>query len=329
MKSRRSVCYTEAMTPTVCRERAGTILKLTIRFVRKQLEILKPIITGCSLSASRAGQTAIGELISLPLRREERYEKLTFPDFECGLITPSRLRDPDAAVLYIHGGGYVAGGAEYARGFGSVLADELRLRVFCPAYRLAPEHPYPAALRDCLFLYRRLLETMAVPPEKLLLCGESAGGGLIYSLCLKLRQMDKPLPAGLVAISPWTDLTMSGESYERNREIDPSMTRERLQYFADCYLPEGSDPRDPLVSPLFGELRGLPPSLIFSGGDEVMLDDAVGLDEKLRSAGCQSRHIIRPGLWHAYVVYGLDETRDDTGELCRFAKRCLFPDAAE
>lgn len=298
-------------------------MKLTVNFVRKQLEKLKPVITGCSLAASRAGQTAIGELISLPLRKEERFEKIVFPDFECGLITPEKQTDSDSAILYIHGGGYVAGNLEYARGFGSVLAAETGIRVFCPAYRLAPENKYPAALRDCLFLYRYITETLEIPSRNLILCGESAGGGLIYSICMKLRKMEKPLPAGIVAISPWTDLTMSGKSYEEKREVDPSMTKERLEYFADCYVPEDISRSESLISPVYGELNDMPPSLIFSGGDEVMLDDAVELNAKLLLSNCESTHIIRPKMWHAYIVYGLDETHDDMEEICRFIKKCL------
>lgn len=297
-----------------------TVMKLTVKFVRKQLELLKPFITGCSLAASRAGQAAIGELISIPLRKEERFERIAFPEFECGLVTPNTAADPDCALIYIHGGGYTAGNLDYARGFSSVLAAETGLRVFCPAYRLAPEDKYPAALKDCLALYRYVTETLEIPPSKTVLVGESAGGGLIYSLCIQLERMGKELPAGIVAISPWTDLTESGESYERNRDIDPSMTKERLEYFAQCYVPEGTDPRDPLISPVFGDLHGMPPSLIFSGGDEVMLDDASALDSNLQLAGCESRHIIRPGMWHAYVVYGLDETHDDMNDICRFVK---------
>lgn len=298
-------------------------MKLTVNFVRKQLERLKPIITGGSLSAARAGQTAIGELVSLPLRKEERFKKIVFPGFECGLITPIRLSDTNSAIIYIHGGGFVAGGLEYARGFGSVLAAKTGIRVFCPEYRLAPENKFPAALKDCLSLYRYVTEVAGISPSNLILCGESAGGGLIYSICMKLKKMGKGLPSGIIAISPWSDLTMSGESYERNRDIDPSMTKERLKYFADCYLPDGTDPKSPLVSPLFGELDGMPPSLIFSGGDEVMLDDAVELDAELTLAGSYSRHIIRPNMWHAYVVYGLDETHDDLEEISEFINKCL------
>lgn len=298
-------------------------MKLTVKFIRRQLELLKPFITGCSLAAARAGQAAIGELVSRPLRKEEKFERIVFSDFECGLVTPNSTVNTDCALIYIHGGGFTAGNLDYARGFASVLAAETGLRVFCPAYRLAPEDKYPAALKDCLTLYRYVVETMEISPSNIVLVGESAGGGLIYSICYQLQRTGKQLPAGIVAISPWTDLTESGESYERNREADPSMTKERLEYFAQCYLPDGIDPHDPLVSPVFGDLHGMPPSLIFSGGDEVMLDDAIALDSGLLLAGCESRHIIRPAMWHAYVVYGLDETHDDMDDIRRFINERL------
>lgn len=116
---------------------------------------------------------------------------------------------------------------------------------------------------------------------------------------------------------------MSGKSYEEKREVDPSMTKERLEYFADCYVPEDISRSESLISPVYGELNDMPPSLIFSGGDEVMLDDAVELNAKLLLSNCESTHIIRPKMWHAYIVYGLDETHDDMEEICRFIKKCL------
>lgn len=295
-------------------------MKLTSVTARKRLEKLKPLILGSSLAAARAAQETVGELMSLPHRREERFEKIVFPDFTCGLVTPETVSDPEAAILYLHGGGFVAGGLDYARGFGSLLAAETGLRVFFPAYRLAPEHPYPAALKDVLTTYRYLTKHLTISPEKLILCGESAGGGLAYSLCLMQKRMGKSLPCGIIAISPWTDLTMSGTSYEANKEVDPSMTRERLQYFADCY---GGDPHDPLVSPLRGDPTGFPPSLILSGGDEVMLSDAADLNERLLQAGCLSEHRVKEGLWHAYPLYDLADQRDDFDRIRGFVKELL------
>jgi acetyl esterase/lipase len=295
-------------------------MKLTTETVKRRLTLMKPLLTRSTLAAARAGQQAIGELMSLGVRGRERFEVIPFRRFPCGLVTPETVSDPEAAVLYLHGGGYVGGGLEYARGFGSILASETGLRVFCPAYRLAPEHPFPAALKDALVTYRYLTNRLGIDPSKLILCGESAGGGLIYSLCLMLKRMKKPLPAGLAAISPWTDLTLSGASYEENRDKDPSMTRERLRYFAECY---GGNPLDPLVSPLYGDLEGLPPSLIFSGGDEIMLSDAADLHEKLLAAGAGSCHILGTGLWHAYLLYGLEDRKEDMARLRDFIKESV------
>ena len=155
-----------------------------------------------------------------------------------------------------------------------------------------------------------------------MLCGESAGGGLIYALCLKLKQLRLPLPCGLIGISPWTDLTGSGESYITNRDIDPSMTPELLQFYAGCYT---DDPRDPLCSPLFGDLTGLPPSLLFVGGDEVMLDDTRMLHQKLLDCGCKSQMIVAPERWHAYVLYYLNENMSDFDTINEFLTRVLCP----
>lgn len=300
---------------------------MTTEFAKKQLWKLKPMITGCSLPAIRAGQYATGLLLSLPHRKHERFERILFPAFSCGLIHPDTDRiakeiDPEAVILYLHGGGYVGGDLNYARGYASVLADEMGMRVFFPAYRLAPEHPCPAALKDSLTTYRYLTDILEIPPSKILLCGESAGGGLLYSLCLKLRAMGRPMPAGLIAISPWVDLTMSGPSFEDNKDNDPSMTKERLQFFADCYTDR---PTDPIASPLYAALHGMPPSLILSGGDEIMLSEAQRLHEKLLASGCISRHTVAPGLWHAYPLYCLSDREEEDNHLIREFIKELLP----
>ena len=160
-------------------------------------------------------------------------------------------------------------------------------------------------------------------PSQILLCGESAGGGLIYALCLKLKQMRLPLPCGLVGISPWTDLTQSGATFAENREKDPSLSKELLDFYSTCYA---QDPKDPLCSPLFGDLKGLPPSLLFAGGDEILLDDARRLHERLLQAGCKSTLHIAPERWHAYVLYCLAENmQDDFEAIGHFLDKTLSP----
>ena len=181
---------------------------------------------------------------------------------------------------------------------------------------------FPAALDDAVVSYQYLL-SKGYAPNQILLCGESAGGGLIYALCLKLKALKLPLPCGLVGISPWTDLTQSGKTFAENRDNDPSLSEELLNFYAACYT---DDAKNPLCSPLFGDLSDLPPSLLFAGGDEILLDDARRLHEKLLASGCKSRLHIAPERWHAYVLYCLTENmQDDFESINQFLDKTLSP----
>lgn len=281
-------------------------MALPAKAVRAQLKFFKPFIAGCSLETSRKAQDKIGELMEVIHKRDLIIKDHDFGEFKGAWVLPKdELRS--GVVLYLHGGGYTCGDIEYAKGFAATLADECGVRVFCCAYRLAPENPFPAAVEDALKAYEYLIEK-GYNPRKIVLCGESAGGGLIYALCLKLKELNKPLPCGLIGISPWTDLTMSGESFIKNRDIDPSMTKELLEFYASCYTAE---PMNPLCSPLYGDLKGLPPSILFVGGDEVMLDDTRKLHEKLIESSCESSMFVGEGLWHGYLLYHLNENKED------------------
>ena len=296
-------------------------MELHAKLVRSQLSFFKPFVAGLSLEATRKGQDKLGELMTALHRREVLVRDHDFEHFQGAWVMPKDQRRT-GVILYLHGGGYTCGSLEYAKGFAAALASECGVRVFCPAYRLAPEHPYPAALDDALESYQYLLQK-GYEPGQIMLAGESAGGGLIYCLCLKLKELGMELPCGLIGISPWTDLTGSGDSYRENRENDPSMTPELLRFYAGCYT---QDPTDPLCSPLFGDLTGLPPSLLFVGGDEVMLDDTRALHEKLLAAGCRSRLHIAPERWHAYVLYCLNENMEQDFEaINHFLDRTLSP----
>jgi len=288
-------------------------MALSAKFVRRQLKKIRPIMQGATIQHARQQHDMIGNLMVIPRRWKVSSRTYRFPNFSASMIYPLD-ETREGIILYLHGGGFVCGGLDYARAFGTVLANECSVRVFCPAYRLAPEHRYPAALEDALESYRYLLDG-GYEPEKIILCGESAGGGLVFSLCLKLKDEGLPLPGGIVAISPWTDLTLSGGSYNYNKSADPTMSAEKLMLFADLYA---DDKSDPLVSPLFGDLKGLPTSLIFAGGSEIMLDDSKQMHLKLLSAGCQSELVVAPEMWHGYVLYGLKEFRSDYRKINAF-----------
>ena len=312
-------------------------MKRLTRLLRSQLSLLKPFLSGCSLATVRKGQDKIGKLMANSHKNDVDADDFLIGCMECSMITPKDELS-EGVILYLHGGGYTCGNLDYAKGFGTVLAAKCGIRVLCVAYRLAPEAVYPAAVQDCMDAYGYLISN-GYAPSRILLCGESAGGGLVYSLCIKLREKGWSLPAGLISVSPWTDLTMSGASYQTNLKKDPSMTRERLKYYADCYLygavtteknlypkTNGNEDEDkaikrrPLVSPLFAELDRMPPSLIFVGGDEIMLDDAVQMHEKLLASGCSSELVVSPDMWHGYVLYGLKENERDFDRIRKFIR---------
>lgn len=281
-------------------------MALSAKYVRSRLTMLRSVMKNFSLESSRKGQRMLGELMEFKHRKMVIIKDHPFEKFAAAWVIPKDERR-QGVILYLHGGGYACGDLEYAKGYGSTLAVRCGIRVFSPAYRLAPESPFPAALEDALESYRYLLKK-GYDPRQIALCGESAGGGLIYALCLKLKEENLPLPGGLIAMSPWTDLTSSGESYETNRDVDPNMTVEQLQFYTRCYT---TDPKNPLASPLFGSLEGLPPSLIFVGGDEIMLSDAADMHKNLLEAGCKSKLVVAPERWHAYVLYELAENEED------------------
>ena len=296
-------------------------MELSAKLVRSQLNFFKPFVAGCSLEVTRKGQDKLGELMSALHKQEVLIRDHDFERFQGAWVMPKDERR-SGVVLYLHGGGYTCGSLDYAKGFAATLASECGVRVFCAAYRLAPENPYPAAVEDALTAFDYLLKK-GYAPHQILLCGESAGGGLIYALSLKLKQLGRELPCGLIGISPWVDLTGSGASYETNRDNDPSLTQELLDFYAKCYT---QDPTDPLCSPVRGDLTGLPPSLLFAGGDEILLDDARTLHDRLKAAGCRSKLIIAPGRWHAYVLYCLQENMEqDMEEINRFLTQNLSP----
>ena len=311
--------------------------------MRSQLELIKPLTDATSLETVRSLQDKVGKLMHFTRRHDVVVMDKSDDKLEGHLIIP-RDEVRGGMIMYLHGGGYVCGTREYAKGFASVLSAECGMKVASIEYRLAPENPYPAALDDVYQAYCMILQK-GMEPEKIIVAGESAGGGLAYALCLKLRDEGKPLPAGIIAISPWCDLTLSGDSYLKNKEADPSITLDRLSFFSDCYVgayskeeiekkkkitakPKGDieKKRDPYVSPIFADLQGMPPSLIFAGEDELLLSDAEGMRDKLFASGCDATLVTKPDMWHAYVLYSLKSNIDDFDKINKFVKKCLPKD---
>ena len=226
----------------------------------------------------------------------------------------------DRVMLFLHGGGYNAGSARTHRRLAADLSRASYMRLLLPNYRLAPEHPFPAGLKDALLVYRWLLG-QGFAEEQIVLGGDSAGGGLVLSLLLALKAAGAKMPAGALLLAPWTDLTCSSPSYARLKKFDPIITPERLRRAGTEYA-GGRDPADPAMSPLFADLAGLPPLLIHAGADETMVDDSRLFAERAAAAGVEVSCTIYPGMWHVFhnVGTGVPEARQAIDEAGTWVK---------
>lgn len=224
-------------------------------------------------------------------------------------------------ILYFHGGGYAIGSVAAHRGITAKFVKESGLPALLFDYRLAPEHPFPAALEDSLKAYRRLLEERYLPQE-IFFIGDSAGGGLALAALLAIRDRGMPLPGGAVALSPWTDLKNTGESFISNAKLD-NLSWPLAQHIFSSYYTNGQDAINPWISPLYGDLQGLPPLLLFAGGDELLRDDAVRFARKAEAAGVNTTLRVGEGLFHCYPACHplFPEAREAMKEICAFLRR--------
>lgn len=230
--------------------------------------------------------------------------------------------DREKVVLYVHGGGYVSGSCSDHRSVVAKLARYSGISHLLYEYRLAPEHPFPAALEDSVAVYRWLLDS-GFRPENIVMAGESAGGGLCLATLLALKERNLPMPVAGVAISPWTDLTCSGESYRTKNKVSPAPLNS-WTVFSRHYA--GShDPSDPLISPLFGDLKGLPPLFINSAVDDELFDDGEQFSLRAKEAGVDVQFRPGEGMIHCYPLLApmFPEAEVAMLEIAGFIKRQL------
>lgn len=229
---------------------------------------------------------------------------VTWTDVDAGGVpaiwAEPRSCAPDRALLYLHGGGYTAGSASMYRRLTGHIAKAVGCRVLNVDYRLAPEHPHPAALDDAVQAYRFLLR-QRIAPSSIACVGDFAGGGLAVATMLRLRAMAIPLPAAAMIMSPWADLDGTGASMTLNADADLAVDTSVLKVMSDAYL-DGLSARDPFASPLYADLTGLPPMYIQVGGCEVLLDDSTRLAEHAQRAGIDTRLDIFPDMQHVFQI---------------------------
>jgi acetyl esterase/lipase len=277
----------------------------TAEFIRLALG---PFLRG----GSPGSQPGIGIAAREELRGYERWvlpppQRMRTAESTLGGVPASLVwqdRTPGSRqVLFLHGGGYGAGSPALYRHITWRFAEAAGAPVVAPDYRLAPEHPFPAALDDALAVWRACVASGA-DPDRSAFVGDSAGGGLALALALRLRDEGGPLPGAIVAISPWTDLAVTGDSC-RPGAHDPMLNANDLAPFAAQYL-AGTDARTPYASPLYGNARGLPPTLIQVGSDEILLDDSVRMAERMRKERCDVTLEVWPRMlhvWHALAPF--------------------------
>jgi len=271
-----------------------------------------------TIAQIRAQDTSAGKFIGRPPKDVE-VENININGIDAAWIRPSDA-DKTKTLLHIHGGGYVTGSVTSYLRMCILMAQTLKVNVLLPAYRLAPEHPFPAALEDVLKIYRWLL-SHGYQSKDILISGDSAGGGLCVASVLALRDQGDAVPAAVICLSPWADLTMQGQSHVTKSKSEAMLNTETLREWALAYTNK-ENLGNPLVSPIFADFHDFPPLLIQVSGDEILLDDAVALAEKAKSAGVDVSLKVWDGLWHVWQVVGdaIPESKMAFEEIGQFAR---------
>ena len=264
------------------------------------------LVENPDLEKHRQSQDAIGAMMSNT--KAVSYREFKIDDIDAEWVSVNRAHMKKYILLHCHGGGYSTGSRIYARTLTSKLAESTSMDVLCFDYRLAPEHPYPAATEDAMKVWDYLM-LLGYGARDIILTGDSAGGNLALSLTLKLKQEGRLLPRGLILMSPWTDLTSSGQSFESKAELDPVLNKAYIDRMVEAYA-GGQELKNPLISPLFGNVDGFPPTYIQVGENEILLSDSERLHQAFVDANVSVRMDTYPGMWHVFQMSPVKAARD-------------------
>ncbi len=256
------------------------------------------MVENTDIEKHRQSQDYIGTILSNTKAIE--YREVDISGMYGEWVGVNRAHMKKYVLLHCHGGGYSTGSSLYARTLTSKLAESTSMDVLCFDYRLAPEHPYPAALEDAMQAWNYLM-LLGYGARDVIVTGDSAGGNLALALTLKLKEEKRLLPRGIILMSPWTDLTSSGKSFQTKAEADPVLNCAYIDRMVHAYA-EGHDLTDSLISPLFGDFEGFPPTYIQVGENEILLSDALRLHRTFIEKNVPVKIDIYPGMWHVFQM---------------------------
>lgn len=313
---------TEAITPeTVEIEKIETeVADKKSQNLMNLIRRVHGMVENPDIEKHRQSQDHIGAILSNT--KTLNYREVDVDGMYGEWVSVNRAHMKKYVILHCHGGGYSTGSSLYARTLTSKLAESTSMDVFCFDYRLAPEHPYPAATEDAMKAWNYLM-LLGYGARDVVLTGDSAGGNLALSLTLKLKEEKRLLPRGIVLMSPWTDLTSSGKSFQTKADLDPVLDRPYIDRMVTAYA-EGQNLKEPLISPLFGEFGGFPPTYIQVGENEILLSDSLRLHQAFIDANVSVKIDVWPGMWHVFQMSpmktawnAMDKNAEFIYDICR------------
>jgi acetyl esterase/lipase len=278
------------------------------------------LVENPDLEKQRQSQEHLGTILGSA--KEIVYRDIEIDGMYGEWVSVNRAHMKKHVILHCHGGGYSTGSSAYARMLTSKLASSTSMDVLSFDYRLAPEHPYPAALEDAISAWNYLM-LLGYGARDVIITGDSAGGNLALALTLRLKQEGRLMPRGLVLLSPWTDLTSSGKSFESRAQLDPVLDRVYIDRMVVAYA-DGQNLENPLISPLFGDFTGFPPTYIQVGDNEILLSDSKRLYQNMIKAGVSAKLEVFRGMWHVFqmsplkkAAEAMDKNAEFIFDICR------------
>ena len=304
-------------------EMEGNLMAVTEKRNQNLMHLIKrvhDVVENADIEKHRQSQDHFG--ILLGNHKEVDIKEIEIAGIHGEWISVNRAHMKKYIILYCHGGGYSTGSSIYARALTTKLATSTSMDVVCFDYRLAPEHPYPAAVEDAMKVWDYLM-LLGYGARDIIVAGDSAGGNLALSLVLKLKQENRLIPRGLVLMSPWTDMTLSGKSHVSRAQIDPVLDADYIRKMIINYA-QGQNLKDPLVSPLFGDFDGFPSTYIQVGSNEILLNDATMLHKKMLKANVPVKMDVFKGMWHVFQMSpfktayeAMDKNAEFIYDICR------------